>query len=552
MSDTDRFWLESMPPGIPDDIDTSAYASLWALARESVDKFPDLAAYHHLGTTISYQQLDALSKQFAANLQRRYAVSKGDRIALMVPNTLAHPIAMFGILRCGAIVVNINPLFTARELEAQLVDSEATVIVVMENFTHELDQVLDKTRIEHVIATRTGDFHSNIRAGLLNFYTRYIKGLKPAPGYDENLLMECTSINAEDFMEVALQPDDIAYLQYTGGTSGSTKAAVLSHGNIIANTLQAYACISPAFKNNHPYVITALPLYHIFALTANCFVVIRLAGCSHLITNPRDIARFISEIAKTRFNAITGVNTLFNAMLKHPSFKRVDFSALQLTLAGGMSVHKATAERWHEVTGSPIIEAYGLTEASPAITTNPVDSDHYSGTIGLPLPSTEVSIRDDEGNALPINSAGELWARGPQVMRSYWNRPEETREALTADGWLKTGDIAVMDEHGYITIVDRKKDMILVSGFNVYPSEVESVLCHHPEIHEAGVIGVTSEEHGEIVKAVIVRNKPTLSEQDIIEYCHQELAAYKVPKIIEFRDSLPKTNVGKILRRELR
>jgi len=360
------------------------------------------------------------------------------------------------------------------------------------------------------------------------------------------------AVGAPPLQIVDIRQDDIAFLQYTGGTTGSTKAAMLTHGNIIANTLQANACISLAFDFKNPYVITALPLYHIFALTANCFAVIRLGGCSHLITNPRDMDSFIGELKKVKLHAITGVNTLFNAMLKHPEFKNIDFSCLRLTLAGGMSVQLTTAEAWHNTTGSPIVEAYGLTESSPAITANPVHSKEYSGNIGFPLPSTEVSIRDDDGMSLPINHAGELWARGPQVMKGYWNNPDETRQVLTDDGWLKTGDIATMDEYGYTKIVDRKKDMIIISGFNAYPNEIEAILTSHPDIHEAGVIGVEDKNTGEAIKAVIVKSRAKLTEEQVIEHCRKNLAAYKIPKIIEFRDELPKSDVGKILRRALR
>lgn len=552
MPDSDRFWLKHMPPGIPADIDNSQYSSLWEMVSEVIESDPQMPAYHHLGTTISYRQLDTLSQRFAANLQSKYQVNQGDRIALMVPNTLAHPIAMFGILRCGAIVVNINPLLTARELQTQLSDSGARMIVALDVCTDALANILQDTGIEQVIVTEVGDFHPRLRGWLINAYTRYIKGMKPANVNHYDKITDCLSNDEPGFIEPSIRHEDTAYLQYTGGTSGTLKAAMLSHGNLISNTLQAYACISPAFNSLRPYVITALPLYHIFALTANCFVVIKLGGCSHLVTNPRDIGHFIREIKNTGFHAITGVNTMFNSMLKHEAFRGIDFSNLRLTLAGGMSVHEATASAWQKITNSPIIEAYGLTEASPAITTNPVDSKQFSGMIGQPLPSTEVSIRDDNGVELPLNTPGELWARGPQVMSGYWNKPGETREVLTEDGWLKTGDIAQMNEQGYIKIVDRKKDMIIVSGFNVYPNEVEAILCNHPGIDEAGVVGIRKEDAGETIKAVIVRNNPELNEPEIIDYCREQLTAYKVPKIIEFRQTLPKSNVGKVLRRELR
>jgi len=551
MAESERYWIEHMPPSIPADIDSSIYQSIWEMVSESVDQHADHPAYYHIGKTISYRQLDGLSKQFATHLQNTCNVKKGDRVALMVPNVLAHPIAMFGILRTGAIVVNINPLFTARELEYQLTDSGARIIIAVSNFTNVLSEIIHNTAIEKVISAEIGDFHSPFKRWLINSYARYIKRLKPAPGLDSKPLHECINKSDESLLTVDIQQNDIAFLQYTGGTTGSTKAAMLTHGNIIANTLQANACISIAFEHIKPYTITALPLYHIFALTANCFVVIRLGGCSHLITNPRYMNSFINELKKVQPHVITGVNTLFNAMLKNPGFKDIDFSRLRLTLAGGMSVQPATAEAWHKVTGSPIIEAYGLTESSPAITANLVNSEKYSGHISFPLPSTDVSIRDDDGNPLPINTAGELWARGPQIMKGYWNRPDETDQVLTNDGWLKTGDIATMDEQGHISIVDRKKDMIIISGFNAYPNEIEAVLTNHPDIEEAGVVGVKDENTGEAIKAVIVTNKQDLSKEQIIEYCRKNLAAYKIPKLIEFRKELPKSNVGKILRRSL-
>ena len=541
-----------MPPDIPADIDSSQYQSIWDMVSESIEQYAEHPAYYHLEKTISYQQLDQYSEQFAAHLQNTYNVEKGDRIALMVPNILAHPIAMFGILRAGAIVVNINPLFTARELELQLTDSGTRIIIVISNFTDALSKIINKTAIEHVINTEIGDFHSPFRRWLINNYTRYIKGLKPAPGLASRPLIECINKTEPPLQTVDIQQDDIAYLQYTGGTTGSTKAAMLTHGNIIANALQANACISLAFDFKNPHVITALPLYHIFALTANCFVVIRLGGCSHLITNPRDMDSFIGELKKVQISAITGVNTLFSAMLKHPEFKKVDFSALRLTLAGGMSVQPTTAKAWHKATGSPIVEAYGLTESSPAITANSVHIKSFTGHIGFPLPSTEVSIRDDDGMPLPVNTAGELWARGPQVMKGYWNNPDETRLVLTDDGWLKTGDIATMSEHGEIQIVDRKKDMIIISGFNAYPNEIETILTNHPDIDEAGVIGVEDENTGEAIKAVIVKHRQSLTKEEIIDHCRKYLAAYKIPKIIEFRDELPKSNIGKVLRRSLK
>lgn len=544
--------MEEMPPRPQVDIDLDQFASLWDLVSDSVNRFPQHPAYYHLGTTLTYRQLDQLSKQFAASLQLDFGIVKGDRVALMLPNILTHPISMFGILRTGAIVVNINPLFTGRELQLQLEDSGAKVLIALENFTRALPGIIDETAVENIITVKAGDLHGLAKGWTINMVARYIKGLKPAHGLKSTSFSSCLNKQIHANTPVEIQQDDIAYLQYTGGTTGTPKAAMLSHGNIIANTLQAYSCITRAFELNNPYVVTALPLYHIFALTANCFVVARLAGCSHLITNPRDMNSFIKQLKKTRAHIITGVDTLFSTMIKHRGFKELDFSNLQLTLSGGMSVQKSTAAQWQAITGKPIIEAYGLTEASPAITTNPVDSPNYSGKIGLPLPLTEISIRDTNGKPVGANTPGELWAKGPQIMLGYWNKPEETAAVLTEDGWLKTGDIVIQDEQGYLQVIDRIKDLIIISGFNVYPSEIEDVLCDHPAICEAGVVGIRSNGANETIKAVIVKQDPGLTKEQIIDYCRGNLAAYKIPKIIEFTDRLPKSNIGKVLRRELR
>jgi long-chain acyl-CoA synthetase len=544
--------MEETPPRPQVDIDLDQFTSLWDLVNDTVNRFPQHPAYFHLGTTLTYQQLDQLSDRFAASLQLNFGIGKGDRVALMLPNILTHPVSMFGILRAGATVVNINPLFTGRELQLQLEDSGAKVLIALENCTRTLPGIIDDTPVEHIITVKAGDLHGLVKGWTINMVARYIKGLTPARGLKSTSFSSCLNKHIQANTPVNIQHDDIAYLQYTGGTTGTPKAAMLSHGNIIANTLQAYSCIKRAFELKNPYVVTALPLYHIFALTANCFVVARLAGCSHLITNPRDMNSFIKQLKKTRAHIITGVDTLFSSMMKHTGFSNLDFSKLQLTLSGGMSVQRSTAERWHAITGKPIIEAYGLTEASPAITTNPVDSPGYTGTIGLPLPLTERSVRDEDGNPVGTNTPGELWARGPQVMHGYWNKPEETAAVLTEDGWLKTGDIVTQDAQGYLQVIDRKKDLIIISGFNVYPSEIEEVLCSHPEISEAGVVGAGANGGNETIKAFIVRNDSALTKKQVTDYCRENLAAYKIPKIIEFTDQLPKSNIGKILRRALR
>lgn len=532
------------------DIDCEAYPAIWNMVADTVTENKDSPAYFNYGTTITYGQLDMLSSNFAACLQHQYKLKKGDRVALMLPNTLAHPVCMFGILRAGGIVVNINPLYTTNELKSQLTDSGARIIIALDIFADTLTGISETTAIDQIIFCKLGDIHPPLRGWLINFVARYIKGMKPARDIKADPLSRCLTYqgNLED---PGLTREDIAYLQYTGGTSGTPKAAMLTHGNIIANALQAHACISVAFDLRNPYVITALPLYHIFALTANCFVVIRLGGCSHLVTNPRDMDNFIRQLKKTEMHAITGVDTLFAAMLKHPEFRDINFSKLKLTLAGGMSVKQKTADKWHRLTTSPVIEAYGLTEASPAVTTNPADSKIYSGDIGFPLPNTEVSVRDEDGNETELNNAGELWVRGPQVMKGYWNKPEETADTLTEDGWLKTGDIVIMNREGRIKIVDRKKDLIIISGFNVYPSEIEAILNSHPGIAEAGVTGVKKNDGSEIIKASVVKNHPDLTRDEILDYCRQRLTAYKMPKLVEFREELPKSNVGKVLRRKL-
>ncbi|RFF27940.1 MULTISPECIES: AMP-binding protein [unclassified Wenzhouxiangella] len=550
---SDKPWLEHYPEGVPAEIDMQEFDSVVDVIDTSCNEFRDKVAYVNFGVELTFGQVDRYSAAFAARLQAM-GLEKGDRIAIMMPNVLQYPIAVFGALRAGLVVVNTNPLYTARELKHQLNDSGATAIVIMDNFASVLEAVIDDVQIEHVILTRMGDMLGGLKGALTNFAVRYVK--KMVPAYS---LPNARPFNAvlregadERFQPVKVGHEDIAFLQYTGGTTGVSKGAVLTHGNMVANMQQASAWLGGRLTIGEETIVTALPLYHIFALTANCLVFIKLGGRNLLITNPRDMAGFVKELGKVKFTAITGVNTLFNGLLNTPGFEDLDFSSLRMTLGGGMAVQRAVAERWQKVTGVTLVEAYGLTETSPAACINPMDLEEYNGAIGLPISSTECRVIDADGNPLPQGETGELCVRGPQVMKGYWNRPEETAKVLGDDGWLRTGDMAKMDENGYFYIVDRKKDMVLVSGFNVYPNEVEDIIAGHPKVLEVGVIGAPDEKSGEVVKAVVVRKDDSLTVKELREYCRKELTGYKVPKYVEFVDELPKTNVGKILRRELR
>jgi long-chain acyl-CoA synthetase len=549
-----RPWLASYPAGVPAEIDPEQYRSVVALLEECCDRFRHRAAFANMGRRISYDELDRLSARFAAFLRSDLGLARGDRVAIMMPNLLQYPIVLMGVLRAGLVAVNTNPLYTPRELRHQLEDSGAVAIVVLENFAHTVASVAEGTALRHVIRTGVGDLLGFPRAAITNFVVRHVRKMVPAyslPGaiaFNDALERgsRATPVKAD------VGPEDIAFLQYTGGTTGVAKGAMLTHRNMVANMLQSTAWVGSKMREGEEVVVTALPLYHIFALTANFLVFARIGGLNHLITNPRDMPAFVRDIRSIRFTAITGVNTLFAGLLNTPGFEQVDFSRLHLTLGGGMAVQRVVAERWKAATGCTLAEAYGLTETCPAVCINPLDIPEYNGSIGLPIPSTDVSIRDDAGNTLAIGETGELCVRGPQVMKGYWNRPAETAEVLSADGWLRTGDIARMDERGYVFIVDRKKDMILVSGFNVYPNEIEDVVAHMPGVQEVAAVGVPDEKSGEVVKLVVVRRDPALTADAIREYCRANLTGYKRPHIIEFRDSLPKTNVGKILRRELR
>jgi long-chain acyl-CoA synthetase len=548
----ERIWLKSYPPGVPADIDPSEYASLVEMFDTAVRQFGARPAFHSMGRTISYADLERLSRDFGAWLQAK-GLGKGARVAIMLPNCLQYPVAMFGTLRAGCTVVNVNPLYTARELEHQLRDSGAEAIVILENFAAVLQQVRAKTPLKHVVITSLGEM-LGLKGVVVNLVVRRLKKMVPPFELPGAVRFKAALAEASGRrLDIpALGHGDIAYLQYTGGTTGVSKGAILLHRNIIAALLQYRAWLGPAIGVERPVIITALPLYHIFSLTVNCLVMMFVGGENVLITNPRDIAGFVKELAKHKYSMITGVNTLFNALLNHPDFAKLDFSHLKLALGGGMAVQKAVAERWKQVTGTALIEGYGLTETAPSATANPLNSTAYTGSIGVPMSSTEVELRDDNDRSVPLGQPGEICIRGPQVMKGYWQRPDETAKVLGQDGFLHTGDIGIMDDKGFIRIVDRKKDMILVSGFNVYPNEIEQVVATHPGVLECAVIGVADEHSGEVPKVYVVRKDPQLTEQDVLEHCRKELTGYKRPKYVEFRSELPKTNVGKILRRALR
>jgi long-chain acyl-CoA synthetase len=550
----DKIWLKRYPSYVPAEIDVSTYDSLVDVYRESVEKFRDRPAYENLGRTLTYGEFDQLVTQFATYLTRVLGLSRGDRIAIMMPNLLQYPIALFAAIRAGIIVVNTNPLYTARELRHQLNDSGAIAIVVLENFAHTLEKVISETSIRHVITTAIGDMAGFPKSLLVNFVVRHIRKMVPAWSIDGSVRFRDTLVThgKYSFEDADLGHGDIAFLQYTGGTTGVAKGAMLTHKNVIANLLQAHAWTANDLVPGKEVFITALPMYHIFALLANALFAMQMGAKNRLITNPRDLPALIKELSREPFSFITGVNTLFNAMLNTPGFEKLDFSKLKIVLGGGMAVQRAVADPWQEITGTTLLEAYGLTETAPAAAINPLDIDGYNGSIGLPIPSTEISIRDENNEQLPYGERGELCIRGPQLMQGYWQRPEETADAIDEDGWFHSGDIATMDEEGFIKIVDRLKDMILVSGFNVYPNEVEEVLAAHPGVLEAGVIGVSDEKSTEAVRAIVVPKDASLTEKALHEHARKNLSAYKCPKSWVFVDELPKSNVGKILRRELR
>ena len=548
-------WLANYPAGVPAEIDVNTYRSIADVLATAFDKFRHRPAYSNMGKSLTYDEIDRLSAQFASYLLNDLKLAKGDRVAIMLPNVLQYPIAAFGILRAGLTVVNTNPLYTARELKHQLSDSGASAIIVLDNFAATLAEVLPQVpSLKHVVTTALGDMLGFPKSLITNLVVRHVKKLVP-PYLIENEVRfkdALTLGGLGKLPSVDIGHDDIAFLQYTGGTTGVAKGAMLTHRNMVANMLQASAWLGTNLRVGEEIVITAIPLYHIFALTANCLVFMQIGGMSLMITNPRDMPGFVKELSKVKFSVITGVNTLFNGLLHTPGFEALDFSHLRLTLGGGMAVQRAVAEKWKKVTKCTLVEAYGLTETSPAACINPLDLPEYNSSIGMPISSTQVCIQDDNGKLLAVGEVGELCIKGPQVMRGYWQRADETAKVLTPDGWLHTGDIAKMDEKGYFYIVDRKKDMILVSGFNVYPNEIEDVVAACPGVLECAAVGVPDEKSGEAVKVVVVKKDPNLTAETIKEYCRANLTGYKLPKVIEFRDSLPKTNVGKILRRELR
>jgi long-chain acyl-CoA synthetase len=551
----EKIWLNSYPPGMPTDVDTAQYRSLVQLLEESFHKFADRKAYVCMDKSITYAELDAYSKRLGAWLQSR-GMKQCARVGIMMPNVLQYPIAIAAILRAGYTVVNINPLYTPRELEHQLNDSGCSAIIVLENFAHTLEQVLGRTQVKHIIVASMGEMLGLAKGMLVNFVVRNVKRLVPPYSLPNAVRFKAALSHGAGMKltPVDCAPSDPAFLQYTGGTTGVAKGATLTHQNVIANMLQMEAWAEPAVGvvDAQPVMVAALPLYHIFALTVCAMWGMRSGMLNLLIPNPRDIGGFIKELGKYRFNMLPAVNTLFNGLLNHPDFVHLDFSGLKLSFGGGMAVQQVVAERWFKVTGSPIIEGYGLSETSPVATCNRGDATRFSGTIGLPLPSTDIAILDDDGNEVALGQPGEIAIRGPQVMAGYWNRPDETAKVMTADGYFKSGDIGVMDAGGYVKIVDRKKDMILVSGFNVYPNEIEGVVASHPGVRECACVGVPDEHSGEAVKVFVVRKDTNLTAETLMAYCKQNLTGYKKPKYIEFREELPKTNVGKILRRMLR
>ena len=550
----ERPWLAQYPTGIPSEIDVDEFPSIVSVLDAAIANYRDRPAFSNLGKTLTYGEIDRLSAQFAAYLLGELKLKKGDRVAIMMPNCLQYPIATFGILRAGLTVVNTNPMYTARELRHQLVDSGASVVLVLDNFGHTVQEVLADTQVKQVITTGLGDMLPFPKGSIVNFVLKYVK--KMVPDYDIPGAIRfrdaLTLGQMHSLPEVDIESGDIAFLQYTGGTTGVAKGAMLTHRNLVANMQQAAAWVGGNIKMGEEIIVTALPLYHIFALTANGLVFMKFGGLNYMITNPRDMPAFVKELKSVPFTAITGVNTLFNGLLHTPGFDEIDFSRLHLTLGGGMAVQRSVAERWKQVTGNTLVEAYGLTETSPPACINPMTLEEYNGAIGLPIPSTDACVKDENGNLVPQGEVGELCIKGPQVMKGYWQRPEETAAVMDADGWLHTGDMARMDEKGYFYIVDRKKDMILVSGFNVYPNEIEDVIAMMPGVLEVAAVGVPDDKSGEAVKVVIVKKDPSLTAEQVKAHARENLTGYKQPKIVEFRKDLPKTNVGKILRRELR
>lgn len=549
-----KVWYKNYDPGVPHTIDVNEFKNITEILEFGFKKFTDRPAFHNMGTTLTFGQIDILSQRFASYLQNQLHLQKGDRVAIMMPNILQYPIALFGILRAGLVAVNVNPLYTPRELEHQLKDSGAKAIVIFANSGHTLEKIIGQTPVKHVITTQIGDMLNFPKNYIVNFVLKKVKKMVPDYHLPSSIdFKQCLAQGDESkYKKPEIGHEDIAFLQYTGGTTGVAKGAILSQGNIVANMLQARAWIKNYIADGQEIIITPLPLYHIFSLTANCFVFCSVGALNVLITNPRDIPGFVKEMKKWKFTAITGVNTLFNGLLNNADFRNLDFSHLKVSLGGGMAVQKAVAERWRDVTKRPLIEAYGLTETSPAASINPMTLKEYNGFIGLPIPSTDFEIKDDNGQSLPIGEVGELCIRGPQVMKGYWMRPEETAKVMTSDNFFRTGDLGFMTPDGFLKIVDRKKDMILVSGFNVYPNELEDVISQDPKVLECAAVGVPDDKSGEAIKIYIVKKDDSLTKEEVIDFCRKNLTSYKIPKHVEFRTELPKTNVGKILRKDLR
>lgn len=548
----DYTWFKKYPDKIPHEIDPERYSSLVDMFNQCVERYRELPAFESFGKILTYNDIDRMTGDFAAFLQKR-GLKKGDRIAIQLPNILQYPVALFGALRAGLTVVNTNPMYTSREMKDKFLDSNAKAIVIIANFAYRLEKIICTTDISTVVVTEIGDLVGGVKGSIINFVVRRIrKMVRPFMIQGSVKFNDALKEGSrEEFTPVDMKKDDIAFLQYTGGTTGVSKGAILKHRNILANVEQITAWMIPLLEDRKEVVVTPLPLYHIFALTVNLFSFINKGAKNILIADPRNIPQFVGELRKLKFTAMTGVNTLFNAMLNNPDFQKINFSSFKVVIAGGMALQKAVSERWKEATGIPLCEGYGLTETSPVLTCNPIDGTDRTGTIGLPLPSTEIIIADENGNELPVGNTGEILAKGPQVMEGYWNKPEET-SLVFVNGWLRTGDIGFIDEEGFITIVDRKKDMIIVSGFNVYPNEIEQVAIMHPGVLEAGAAGGIDENGREFMKLFIVKKDPGLTKEDILQHCRRNLTNYKIPKVIEFRDTLPKTNVGKILRRELK
>ncbi|MBE4573639.1 long-chain-fatty-acid--CoA ligase FadD [Vibrio navarrensis] len=547
-------WLSRYPSDVPETINPDQYESLVEMFEQSVQKYADQPAFMNMGSVMTFRKLEERSRAFSAYLQNELKLKKGDRVALMMPNLLQYPVALFGVLRAGLIAVNVNPLYTPRELEHQLNDSGAKAIVIVSNFANTLEQIVDNTSVKHVVLTSLGQMLPRAKGTIVDFVVKYVKGMVPKYDLPGAISMRKALHKGRrlQYVKPFMTGDDIAFLQYTGGTTGVAKGAILTHRNMIANVMQAKGMYGPVLSQGRELVVTALPLYHVFALTVNCLLFIEMGGRNLLITNPRDIPGFIKELQKYPFTAITGVNTLFNALVNNEDFHELNFSNLKLAVGGGMAVQRAVAEKWKKTTGCYLLEGYGLTECSPLVAAYPHNLVDYNGSIGLPVPSTEVRIVNDEGETLANSETGELQVRGPQVMQGYWQRPEATKEVINSEGWLSTGDVVKFDQEGFLHIVDRKKDMILVSGFNVYPNEIEDVVALHGKVLEVAAIGQPHEVSGEVVKIYVVKRDPSLTKEEIINHCRQHLTGYKVPKLIEFREDLPKTNVGKILRRVLR